>query len=156
MADYCVMPADWFAAGNKCGDDWECDYCDYCDNWKKRGGKMAKSYTVEELRRLEREYMESGHAWEISFLWWLDSRDKAAELHPIAKIIGSECANADPGQTIAKSISDACKKHDLRLWPEVTQDMIDQTLNYYDDQEGPTDMADILRWLRDTFSVGGK
>jgi hypothetical protein len=124
---------------------------------------MAKSYTVEELRKLAEECparASYGIATCRQFLAWLEQRDRAAELHPIAKIIGSECANADPGQTIAKSISDACKKHDLRLWPEVTDPIISDVDNrlrtHFKINCTITEVMKFLHWLRYTFSEGGE
>jgi hypothetical protein len=120
---------------------------------------MAKMYTLEELLKLNSEHAHSGRATKLGFLEWLYEKETEEEFHPIARIIGGEvtgeyyCAKEC---NMSKAISKICKKHDLRLWPEVTIEMIVGAVAYMENRENrDSDVGGLLVHLRNTYSVGG-
>jgi hypothetical protein len=122
-----------------------------------------KSYTVEELRELYKVWR--CNAVHENFHDWLEEKQKADDLHPIAKIVKAEM-NGILEDWQLMDLSASFKAHDLRLWPEVTNEMVEKTINYcyminetvkHRDRENPSFLlsytAGLIHWLRDTFAV---
>ena len=124
-----------------------------------------KSYTVEELKKLKEEWTQDKQTKTYDFLELLSEKQKADDLHPIAKIIGNDVSylmNFSTGDTTkpAIAISEVCKKHDLRLWPVLTNKDISvvdmRIMSQLKVMRSSHDISIFLTWLRDTFAVPAK
>jgi hypothetical protein len=110
-----------------------------------------KSYTVEELKKLKEEWTQDKQTKTYDFLDWLSDKEKADDLHPIVRVIIDETGMNDWS---VKWISDTCKKLDLRLWPEVTEEMVNNIIDGRFTLDWRVDKIKyMLNHLRDTFAV---